>query len=76
MAVKRYLLRDSEGYYFQSVSGNGLEAHFTAHQDRAFHFSKDAMAIFRSDYSYIKGRVVLVKPSRVESNTATTGEAK
>lgn len=70
MATKRYLLRDSTGHFFQSVSGDGLEAYFTADQDAAYQFSKDAMAAFRREYDYIKGRVVLVKPA------GATGESK
>ena len=58
-ASKRYLLRDSTGHYFQSVSGDGFDAYFTADPDEAHQFTKDAMDSFRRDYDYIKGRRVL-----------------
>ena len=57
-ATKRYLLRDATGYYFESVSGDGLEAHFTGDPDCAHRFTKDGIAAFRREYDYIKGRVV------------------
>lgn len=64
---KKYMLRDATGYFFQSVSGDGDEAHFTACEDDAYKFSKDEMASFRRDYDYIKGRVILAsqpKPTK------------
>lgn len=57
---KRYLLRDSTGHYFKSVSGDGLEAHFTADPEAAYRFRKEELESFRVDYDYIKGRTVLL----------------
>lgn len=68
-ANKRYLLRDSTGHYFKSVSGDGDEAYFTSNLDSAHQFTKDGMAAFRLDYDYIKGRTVLLS-REIERNAS------
>jgi hypothetical protein len=65
--IKRYVLRDATGYYFQSVSDDGLRAYFTGDVECARQFSKDNMASFRAEYDYIKGRVVSLKTARKET---------
>lgn len=71
-AAKRYLLRDTTGHYFKSVSGDGCEAHFTDDPECAYRFTKDEIKFFRRDYDYIKGRTVLL--STALKGSASHGE--